>query len=158
VSARFLNLGVAIGAIFVATAGMASGQQLSFSGQLFPILQKAGCPNCHNSNGVASATRLHFPDEEAPQAQIDAFGKSLVELVDRNSPDNSLLFLKPTNRVPHGGGLRVARNSPQEATLKAWIAYLATLSDSEVAGALRYRKEEAAGRGVVQTTDNGLTL
>ena len=151
--ARLLNLGVAIGAMFVASAGVVSGQQLSFSGQLFPILQKAGCPNCHNSNGVASATRLHFPDEDAPTARIDTFGKSLVELIDRNNLDGSLLLLKPTNRVPHGGGLRIARNSPDEATLKAWIAYLATLSGPELARALQYRREEAAGRGVAQTVE-----
>jgi hypothetical protein len=32
-----------------------------FSKDLYPILEKAGCEGCHNPNGVASATRLHFP-------------------------------------------------------------------------------------------------
>jgi hypothetical protein len=36
---------------------------------------------CHNADGVASATRLRFPEEGAPQQSIDAFGKSLVELI-----------------------------------------------------------------------------
>lgn len=148
--ARYLNLGVAVCAVF-ATAGVAFGQETSFSGQLFPILQKAGCSNCHNSNGVASATRLHFPDEDASPQRIDTFGKSLVELIDRNNLDNSLLLLKPTNRVPHAGGLRIAKNSPEEITLKAWIAYLATLSGSNLTGALSYRRDEAAGHGVAQT-------
>jgi hypothetical protein len=147
---RFLSLGVAVVAI-CATADVTFAQQFSFSNQLFPILQKAGCPNCHNSNGVASATRLHFPDEDAPADRIDAFGKSLVELIDRKNLDNSLLLLKPTNRVPHGGGLRIARNSPEETTLRAWIAYLATLSGSELTFALSYRRDEAAGHGVAQT-------
>ncbi|MBZ5593101.1 MAG: DUF1592 domain-containing protein [Acidobacteriia bacterium] len=148
---RVLNLGVQIWAVFAATASGVFGQQVSFSLQVFPVFEKAGCPNCHNPNGVASATRLHFPDEDAPKPRIEAFGRSLVDLVDRNAPDGSLLLLKPTNRVPHGGGVRIARNSPEEATLKAWIAYLTTLSGSELAGALKYKQEEAAGRGVAPT-------
>ena len=148
--ARFLNLGVAFCAVF-ATAGILFGEQISFSGRLFPVLQKAGCSNCHNPNGVASATRLHFPNEDASPERIEAFGKSLVELIDRNNPDNSFLLLKPTNRIPHGGGLRIAQNSPEETALKAWIAYLATLSGSELAEALKYRQNETAGHGIVRT-------
>ena len=56
-----------------------------------PVLEKATCRNCHNRDGVASATRLHFPEADAPAAKIEAFGKSLVVLVDREHPDQSLL-------------------------------------------------------------------
>src|SRR5579871_5301146 len=124
---------------------------VSFSGDVYPIFEKAGCHGCHNPNGVASATRLHFPEEDAAKARVDAFGKSLVDLVDRENPDNSLLLLKPTNRVAHAGGLRIAKDSAEEATLKSWIAYLATLSPAEGAKALKYKQEEMAGHGVVPT-------
>src|SRR5450755_665844 len=124
---------------------------VSFSDDVYPVFEKAGCHNCHNPNGVASATRLHFPDEDAAKSRIEAFGKSLVDLVDRENPDNSLLLLKPTNRVPHGGGVRIVKNSADEAKLKAWISYLATLSAPEVAKALKYKQEEMAGHGVVPT-------
>jgi len=144
-----LPLASILGAALI--AGSACAQELSFTGQLYPVLQKAGCPNCHNPNGVASATRLHFPDEEAPPARIEAFGKSLVELVDRNNPDNSLLLLKPTNRVPHAGGLRIAKDSPEEVSLRTWIAHLANLSEPDLEAAKRYKQEESAGRGVMQT-------
>src|SRR5258706_16213371 len=96
------------GALFflAASASLIPGQQVPFSDQVYPILEKAGCRNCHNSEGVASATRLHFPAEEASKIQIDVFGKSLVELVDRRNPDNSILLTKPTQRVQHTGGER----------------------------------------------------
>lgn len=136
--------------IVAATAVGTFAQPISFGLQVFPVFEKAGCPNCHNPNGVASATRFLFPDEDAPQSRIEAFGKSLVELVDRNAPESSLLLLKPTNRVPHGGGVRIAKGSPEEASLKVWIAYLSTMPPSEVAGALRYKQEESAGRGVTR--------
>src|SRR5689334_21503791 len=86
------------------SAAQAIGADSSFSETLFPIMQQAGCPACHNANGVASATRLHFPDSEAPAERIEAFGYSLVRLVDRAHPEQSLLLRKPTLRMPHTGG------------------------------------------------------
>ncbi len=41
---------------------LARAQEPSFAESVYPILEKAGCAGCHNSNGVASATRLHFPE------------------------------------------------------------------------------------------------
>ncbi len=41
-----------------------------FAHQLYPVLEKAGCRSCHNVDGVASATRLHFPEEDASPARI----------------------------------------------------------------------------------------
>jgi hypothetical protein len=107
----------------------------SFSQTLFPVMQQAGCPACHNANGVASATRLHFPDSGATSDRIEAFGYWLVELVDRAHPEQSLLLRKPTLRMPHTGGQRIKPGSPEETVLIAWIRKLASLSDSEVAKA-----------------------
>src|SRR5262245_21554974 len=78
--------------------------QVSFSNQLYPVLEKAGCRNCHNPEGVASATRLWFPEEGAPKERVEAFGRSLVAVVDRKAPERSLLALKPVNRISHTGG------------------------------------------------------
>jgi Protein of unknown function (DUF1592)/Protein of unknown function (DUF1587)/Protein of unknown function (DUF1595) len=71
--------------------------------------------------------------------------------VDRDNPDNSLLLLKPTYRVPHGGGVRIVKDSPEEARLKMWISYLSTLSGAEAAQALKYKQQEAVGHGVAPT-------
>ena len=117
-------------------AGAAFGQ--SFSAKLYPILVNAGCPACHNSNGVASATRLHFPDAESSPDRIEIFGKSLVTLVDRDHPEESLLLKKPTKRIPHTGGERIKPGSPEEAILKAWIDTLAALTGADLAAAMKY--------------------
>jgi hypothetical protein len=137
------------GLVLLAATGVlaASAQQLSFNDQVYPILDKAGCRNCHNPEGVASPTRLRFPDEGVSRLRLEAFGKSLVELVDRQAPEKSLLLLKPTNRILHTGGERIVKGSPEEATLRAWIARLRAMPPAEVTRALEYRKEEAAGRG-----------
>jgi hypothetical protein len=137
--------------LVVAVLCAESAWAVSFSDEVYPVFEKAGCHNCHNANGVASATRLHFPDEDATKPRIEAFGRSLVDLVDRENPDHSILLLKPTNRVPHAGGVRIVKNSADEAQLKTWISYLATMSAPEVTKALKYKQEEMAGHGVVPT-------
>ena len=126
-------------------------QQIAFRVQVYPVLEKAGCRACHNPEGVASPTRLHFPEKNAPTARIDAFGDSLVELVDRESPEKSLLLLKPTARLSHAGGERIPKASPEEATLRAWIARLAKLSGKDLAVALQYKQKEAVGYGQAPT-------
>ena len=83
-----------------------------FTRNLYPVLEKAGCRGCHNVDGVSSATRLHFPDEDAPPDRIEAFGKSLVVLVDHDHPGQSLLLNKPTLRIPHTGGKRIPPGTP----------------------------------------------
>jgi hypothetical protein len=129
----------------------ANADTTPFISSLYPIMEAAGCRNCHNPEGVASATRLRFPDRDTPLPRIEAFGQSLVELVDRNNPEKSPLFLKPTARTPHTGGERIPKNSPEEAVLKAWVDHLAKMPEAEVEAALRYKQEEAAGHGVAET-------
>jgi hypothetical protein len=110
-----------------------TGERADFAQTVYPILQKSGCPACHGPDGVASGTRLHFPEEGAAPARIDRFGKSLAILVDRNTPEQSLLLNKPTKRVAHAGGLRITPGSPEEAVLKDWVMYLAKLAPTGVA-------------------------
>jgi Protein of unknown function (DUF1592)/Protein of unknown function (DUF1588)/Protein of unknown function (DUF1587)/Protein of unknown function (DUF1595)/Protein of unknown function (DUF1585) len=121
---------------------MTFAQTRVFNNTLYPVFQNAGCPACHNSNGVASATRLHFPDPKASPDQIETFGKSLVRLVDRAHPEESLLLKKPTMRIPHTGGLRIKPGTPEETALKSWIQVLASLSGDELARALKYSDEQ----------------
>jgi hypothetical protein len=98
----------------------------SFGATLYPVFKAAGCPMCHNPDGVASGTRLHFPDANATAAEIETFGNSLGILVDRANPSQSLLIRKPTNRIPHAGGERIKPGTPEEAKLIAWVNHLAT--------------------------------
>jgi hypothetical protein len=137
--------------IFIALASAAFTWQVpgqtTFVSTLYPIMEKAGCRNCHNPNGVASSTRLHVPDEAVPLSRVEVFGRSLVELVNRDNPEQSLLFLKPTARIAHTGGQRIKPGSPEEAVLKQWIDYLARMSGPQLEAARHYKEDEAAGGG-----------
>jgi hypothetical protein len=96
---------------------------------------------------VASATRLHFPEPDASPEKIEAFGNSLVVLVDRSHPEQSLLFQKPTARIPHTGGERIKPGSAEEVLLKGWIDHLSQLSGPDLATALKYRDLENSAAG-----------
>jgi hypothetical protein len=122
-------------------------QDTTFGAGLYQIMEKAACRSCHTSDGVASGTRLRFPEPDAGTQRIEDFGRSLVVLVDREHPDRSLLFNKPTNRIPHTGGERIKPGSQEEIVLKAWIQSLTRLSGEDLARALKYREEEASGAG-----------
>ncbi len=119
----------------------------TFQSGAYKVLEAARCRSCHTAEGVASPTRLHFPDADAPAAKIEAFGKSLVVLVDREHPENSLLLRKPTMRTPHAGGEKIKPGSPEETALKAWVDQLAKLSPADLAVATRYREQEKLGVG-----------
>lgn len=130
--------------------GLQGADTITFSQTLLPVLERAGCAACHNRNGVASATRLHFPEAETSQARMEDFGKSLVILVDLEHPAESLLLKKPTNRIAHAGGQRIAPGSPEEAALLAWISRLAALSGDDLAKARSYKEGETEAGGEKQ--------
>ncbi|MBY0507065.1 MAG: DUF1592 domain-containing protein [Bryobacteraceae bacterium] len=129
-------------------ASLVCGQTPSFQTGAYAALTNAGCQACHNTDGVAAGTRLLFPEGNPTPAKIEAFGRSLVSLVDRLEPAKSLLFEKPTLRVAHVGGERIKKGSPEETVLRAWVDRLATLSGDELANALAYREGEEAGGGL----------
>ena len=131
---------VAAAVLAVAASRMISAQQavagpISFSRTVYPIFEAAQCRGCHTDDGVASATRLHFPDPNASPDDIEAFGITLAVLVDRGDPAQSLLMNKPTNRVRHTGGVRIRPGSFEEQALSEWVRHLAELPDATVAAA-----------------------
>lgn len=94
-----------------------------FVRDIAPVFERGGCAACHNPNGVASGTRLRFPEEHAPTLDL---GKSLHVLVNRQDPAQSPLLNKPTGRLAHAGGKRIEPGSPDEKLLREWVDYLAT--------------------------------
>jgi len=108
-----------------------------FQSQVFPVFEAAKCSGCHAASGVASATRLHFPDTGATSAQIQAFGLSLSMLVDRADVSKSLLLTKPTNVTRHTGGVRIKPGSPEEQIVAKWAMSLASASEATLAAAMR---------------------
>jgi len=95
-----------------------------FSSNVLPVLHKAHCEGCHSGGGVAAGTRLRFPEGELSKEEWTRFGLSMHTLVNRTDPGQSVLLHKPTKRVAHSGGQRIAPGSGDEAVLRTWVDYL----------------------------------
>jgi len=134
VAAVVATLAVASQAVRARTETQESAP-LSFSRTVYPIFEAAQCSGCHTDDGVASATRLHFPEANASPDDIEAFGLTLAALVDRADPAKSLLINKPTNREKHTGGERIKPGTFDEQALLEWVNYLASVPEQTVAAA-----------------------
>ena len=139
---RIASLSLAL-TVFVVVASTPRAQNATpapdpvfFQSQVFPVFEAAKCSGCHSPSGVASATRLHFPEKDATPAQIQAFGLSLSGLVDRADSSQSLLLTKPTNVARHTGGVRIKPGSPEEQILAKWVGSLASVSEATLAAAI----------------------
>jgi hypothetical protein len=118
-------------------AQSAAPDPVFFQTQVMPVFEAAKCSGCHVSSGVASATRLHFPDKDATPAQVQAFGLSLSVLVDRADASKSLILLKPTNTIRHTGGVRIKPGSNEEQIVRKWVESLASTSDVALSAAMK---------------------
>jgi hypothetical protein len=96
----------------------------SFTNDVIPLLTKAGCNSgaCHGAlagkGGLKLSLRGYDPDADHFVLTRQALGRR----IDRQEPAKSLVLLKPTTAVSHGGGLRVEVDSDDYRLLSDWIA------------------------------------
>lgn len=108
----------------VEVAGVVSKPAVSFSEQVVPILSKAGCnaAACHASQHGKGGFKLsvfgYAPDEDYTAIVRDRQGRRINKL----DPEASLVLLKPTLTIPHGGNRRIAYGSVDYEIIRAWLA------------------------------------
>jgi hypothetical protein len=95
-----------------------------FASQIVPLLTRAGCngASCHGSASGRGGFKLAAfgGDAGVDFAAITRWAEG--RRLNRADPAHSLLLLKPTMTVPHGGGLRFKVGSPEYRMLASWIA------------------------------------
>ena len=96
----------------------------SFRNHVIPVLTKAGCNQgaCHGAlagkNGFKLTLRGYDPDVDYDTLTRQSAGRR----VSLSEPAHSLMLLKPTMAVPHGGGKRIEVDSVEYRVLSGWIA------------------------------------
>src|SRR6516164_8419308 len=96
---------------------------LNFSTDVQPILTKFGCNQgaCHGAQYGKGNFKLSLRgfDDAADHREIvrAAFGRR----ISLGDPADSLLLRKPTLRMPHEGGRRLAEDSRAYETLLRWL-------------------------------------
>src|SRR5262250_2283890 len=102
--------------------------KLSFVKDIVPIFTKSGCANsnCHGSIRGQAGFKLSLFGYE-PDLDYDAIVKAQDgRRIDRANPANSLVLLKPTFSIPHGGGERFTVGSLEYEAILNWISDGAT--------------------------------
>ena len=96
----------------------------SFRNHVLPALTKAGCNSgsCHGAasgqNYLKLSLRGYAPEADHAALTREGAGRRVLTL----QPARSLMLLKPTLAVPHGGGRRLAVPSRNYQVLSEWIA------------------------------------
>lgn len=96
----------------------------SFRNDVIPVLTKAGCNQgaCHGALAGKSGFKLTLRGYD-PEVDYDTLTRqSTGRRVSLPQPAHSLMLLKPTMAIPHGGGKRFATNSLDYRVLSEWIA------------------------------------
>ncbi len=98
--------------------------RVSFVNDVVPLLTKSGCNTgvCHakagsGQNGFQFSLLGFEPQEDFEHLVNEGRGRRLFPA----SPEQSLLLLKATGIVPHGGGVRLEPNSKSYDLLLSWI-------------------------------------
>jgi hypothetical protein len=96
----------------------------SFRNHVIPVMTKMGCNQgaCHGAlagkNGFKLTLRGYDPDADYDTLTRQSVGRrvSLAE------PAASLILMKPSFAIPHGGGKRFAKGSLEYRVIEEWIA------------------------------------
>jgi hypothetical protein len=100
------------------------GASVAFATDVMAVLAKGGCNagTCHGNLNGKGGLFLSLRGQD-PAADWQALVESAAgRRINRVEPERSLLLLKATAAVPHGGGRRFGSDDPEFAILRQWIA------------------------------------
>lgn len=111
-------------AIAVSPKLPATDPPISFVNDVVPVLTKAGCNAgvCHakaggGQNGFQLSLLGFEPQEDYQHLVLEGRGRRLFPL----DPSRSLLLAKATGDLPHGGGIKIQKDSEDYQTILHWI-------------------------------------
>src|SRR5262245_8945563 len=108
----------------VTVRGVAAQPQIGFTDQVLPILSRAGCNAgaCHAAQYGQGGFKLSVFASEPYNDHPAIARASMGRRISPTDPARSLLLLKATGKVQHGGGRRLDPDSVDCRILEQWIA------------------------------------
>ena len=97
---------------------------LNFVNDVVPVLTKYGCNSggCHGRGSGQNGFKLSLFGFDPPADYAALVEEGLGRRISPTALDESLMLLKATGKVPHGGGVRFDENSDAYKLLRRWIA------------------------------------
>ena len=95
----------------------------SFNADVMPVLTKIGCNggSCHGALNGQSGFKLSLFGYEPGEDYEMIVHKHDGRRVNLKEPEKSLILLKPTFQVPHGGGQVLKKDSAEFRALLTWL-------------------------------------
>ncbi len=112
-----------VGQIKLHVENMDSHIPINFGNQIVPIFTKLGCNSggCHGKSSGQNGFKLSllgfYPSDDYDYLVKEARGRRVFPA----SPERSLLLLKATNVMAHGGGQRMSVDSYEYELFRSWI-------------------------------------
>jgi hypothetical protein len=102
----------------------ALAEPISFRNEVMAVLSRGGCNQgaCHGNQNGKNGFRLSLRGEDPNFDYASLTHDMLGRRVNLQQPAQSLVLLKPTASLPHEGGKRFDRASPEYTILQRWIA------------------------------------
>ncbi len=127
----------------------------SFRNDVQPVLTKMGCNSgpCHGAAAGKNGFKLTLRGYDAETDYLTLTHQALARRTERIEPAKSLILLKPTLTIPHGGGKRFAVDSPEYQVISGWIAQGTPApqdSDARVTGIEVFPQEASLRPGAEQ--------
>lgn len=109
--------------VLLALPAQAEPERLQFKRDVVPALTRAGCNSgaCHGSFAGRGGFRLSLLGFD-PELDFDALTREARgRRVFPAAPEQSLLLMKPTGTIPHGGGKKLVVDDPSYRILRDWM-------------------------------------
>jgi len=106
------------------TTGIAAENLVTFDRDVMAVLSKGGCNmgTCHGNRSGKGGFKLSLRGEDADFDFAALTRDQTGRRLNLSDAGQSLLLLKPLMEVPHQGGRRFDRDSPEYRILRDWIA------------------------------------
>ncbi|HEX4613578.1 MAG TPA: DUF1549 domain-containing protein, partial [Urbifossiella sp.] len=111
-------------ALALAAAPAAAAEPVEFRRDVIAALSRAGCNQgaCHGSPQGKNGFRLSLRGSDADLDFATLTREQGGRRVNPQTPDDSLVLLKGSGRVPHQGGRLFGPTDPAYRTIAAWVA------------------------------------
>ena len=107
----------------LAASALADQPAIDFRNDIEPILSRHGCNagGCHGKASGQNGFKLSLFGFDASYDYDEIVKRARGRRISVSAPEQSLLLVKATGKVPHGGGRRLEPESEAYKTLHSWI-------------------------------------